>query len=77
MVVATGNADAVYLYTLAPQTLVVIAATVTVGAAGAANNVFVNLVAFEMPKPHAELKATRMVSPAMAAAFEVYLILIT
>ena len=71
-VAPTGNADAEYLYTLGPHTLVVIAATVTVGAAGTGNAVLVSFVAFEVPKPHAEVNATRMVSPAPAAAFEVY-----
>jgi hypothetical protein len=76
VVVAAGNAEAVYLYILAPQTFVVIAATVTVGAAGADNKVLVSLVAFEVPRPHDEVNATLIVSPETAAAFDVYLILI-
>jgi len=71
-VAPTGNADAEYLYTLGPHALVFAAATVTVGAAGTGNAVLVSFVAFDVPKPQAEVNATRMVSPATAAAFEVY-----
>lgn len=42
------------------------------GANGASNAVFVSLVALATLNPHADVYATLMVSPAAAAAFEVY-----
>ena len=46
------------------------------GANGASNAVFVSLVALATLNPHADVYATLMVSPAAAAAFEVYVITI-
>jgi hypothetical protein len=53
--VAAGKADAEYLYLLAPHVLTDIGVTVTVGAAGAVNNVLVNFDAFTTLLPHDEV----------------------
>ena len=66
--VAAANADAEYLYFLAPQIFVCTGVTVTVvGASGADSNVFVNFNAFATLLPHTEVYATFTLSPVAAA----------